>query len=264
MANNKLPTMAEMAASGESPDILFWVGCAGAFDDRYKSVTQAFVKILQKVGLNFAVLGSEEACTGDPARRAGNEFLFQMMAVGNIQVLNGYHIKKIVTACPHCFNTIKNEYPALGGNYEVVHHSQLLQQLINEGKIVMQGGGGFKGKKITFHDSCFLGRGNNVYEAPREVIQALDVELVEMKRSRSRGLCCGAGGAQMFKEPEPGKKDINVERTEEALKTGASAIAVGCPFCLTMMADGVKSKSKEAEVKVLDLAELIAKDQGLD
>lgn len=256
--------MAEMAASGESPDILFWVGCAGAFDDRYKSVTQAFVKILQKVGLNFAVLGPEEACTGDPARRAGNEFLFQMMAVGNIQVLNGYQVKKIVTACPHCFNTIKNEYPALGGNYEVVHHSQLLQQLINEGKIVMQGGGGFKGKKITFHDSCFLGRGNNVYEAPREVIQALDVELVEMKRSRSRGLCCGAGGAQMFKEPEPGKKDINVERTEEALKTGASAIAVGCPFCLTMMADGVKNKNKESEVSVVDLAELIAKDQGLD
>ena len=264
MAKNKLPTMAEMAASGESPDILFWVGCAGAFDDRYKSVTQAFVKILQKVGLNFAVLGPEEACTGDPARRAGNEFLFQMMAVGNIQVLNGYQVKKIVTACPHCFNTIKNEYPALGGNYEVVHHSQLLQQLINEGKIVMQGGGGFKGKKITFHDSCFLGRGNNVYEAPREVIQALDVELVEMKRSRSRGLCCGAGGAQMFKEPEPGKKDINVERTEEALKTGASAIAVGCPFCLTMMADGVKNKNKESEVSVVDLAELIAKDQGLD
>lgn len=256
--------MAEMAASGESPDILFWVGCAGAFDDRYKAVTQAFVKILQKVQLNFAVLGPEEACTGDPARRAGNEFLFQMMAVGNIQVLNGYQVKKIVTACPHCFNTIKNEYPAFGGNYEVVHHSQLLQQLIDEGKIVMQGGGEFKGKKITFHDSCFLGRANNVYEAPREVIQALDVELVEMKRSRSRGLCCGAGGAQMFKEPEPGKKDINVERTEEALKTGASAIAVGCPFCLTMMADGVKSKNKEAEVKVLDLAELIAKDQGLD
>ena len=264
MANNKVPTMAEMVASGESPDILFWVGCAGAFDDRYKAVTQAFVKILQKVGVNFAVLGPEEACTGDPARRAGNEFLFQMMAVGNIQVLNGYNIKKIVTACPHCFNTIKNEYPALGGNYEVVHHSQLLQQLINEGRIVMQGGGEFKGKKITFHDSCFLGRGNNVYEAPREVIQALDVELVEMKRSRSKGLCCGAGGAQMFKEPEPGKKDINVERTEEALKTGASAIAVGCPFCLTMMADGVKNKNKEAEVKVLDLAELIAKDQGLD
>src|SRR5690554_3769353 len=264
MANNKVPTMAEMVASGESPDILFWVGCAGAFDDRYKAVTQAFVKILQKVGVNFAVLGPEEACTGDPARRAGNEFLFQMMAVGNIQVLNGYNIKKIVTACPHCFNTIKNEYPALGGNYEVVHHSQLLQQLINEGKIVMQGGGGFKGKKITFHDSCFLGRGNNVYEAPREVIQALDVELVEMKRSRSRGLCCGAGGAQMFKEPEPGKKDINVERTEEALKTGASAIAVGCPFCLTMMADGVKNKNKESEISVVDLAELIAKDQGLD
>lgn len=207
--------MAEMAAKGEHPEVLFWVGCAGSFDDRYKSVTQAFVRILSKVGVSFAVLGPEETCTGDPARRAGNEFLFQMQAVSNIQVLNGYGIQKVVTACPHCFNTLKNEYPALGGTYEVIHHSQFLQQLINEGKIQLQGGGTFKGKKITFHDSCYLGRANDVYEAPREVIKALDAELVEMKRCRTKGLCCGAGGAQMFKEPEPGNQDINVARTEE-------------------------------------------------
>jgi Fe-S oxidoreductase len=255
--------MAEMLSQGESPEVLFWVGCAGSFDERYKAVTVAFTKILNKVGVKFAVLGPEESCTGDPARRAGNEFLFQMMAINNIQVLNGYEVKKIVTACPHCFNTIKNEYPQLGGNYDVIHHSQFLQQLINEGKIVLKGGGGFKGKKITFHDSCYLGRANDVYEAPREVIKALDVELVEMKRCKTKGLCCGAGGAQMFKEPEHGKKDINIERTEEALATGASAIAVGCPFCLTMMTDGVKNKEKESEVQVLDLAELLAKDMGI-
>jgi Fe-S oxidoreductase len=255
--------MAQMASAGQTPEVLFWVGCAGSFDERYKAVTQAFVKILNKVGVSFAVLGQEEACTGDPARRAGNEFLFQMQAAANIQVLNGYEVKKVVTACPHCFNTIKNEYPALGGNYEVMHHSQFLQQLINEGKVRLQGGGEFKGKKITFHDSCYLGRANDVYEAPREVIRALDVELVEMKRCRTKGLCCGAGGAQMFKEPEPGKKDINIERTEEALATGAQAIAVGCPFCLTMMTDGVKNKEREAEVKVYDLAELVAKDMGI-
>ncbi|EMS34307.1 Iron-sulfur-binding reductase [Mariniradius saccharolyticus AK6] len=263
MSTYTVPTMAEMLSQGESPEVLFWVGCAGSFDERYKAVTVAFTKILNKVGVKFAVLGPEESCTGDPARRAGNEFLFQMMAINNIQVLNAYEVKKIVTACPHCFNTIKNEYPQLGGNYEVIHHSQFLQQLINEGKIVLKGGGGFKGKKITFHDSCYLGRANDVYEAPREVIKALDVELVEMKRCKTKGLCCGAGGAQMFKEPEHGKKDINIERTEEALATGASAIAVGCPFCLTMMMDGVKNKEKESEVQVLDLAELLAKDMGI-
>jgi heterodisulfide reductase subunit D len=259
----KVPTMAEMASRGESPEVLFWVGCAGSFDDRYKSVTKAFVKILNKVGISFAVLGTEETCTGDPARRAGNEFLFQMQAMSNIQVLNGYNIKKIVTACPHCFNTIKNEYPELGGNYEVIHHSTFLQQLINDGKVVLQGGGEFKGKKITYHDSCYLGRGNDIYEAPREVLQALDIELVEMKRCKTKGLCCGAGGAQMFKEPEPGKKDVNVERAQEAISTGANIIASACPFCMTMLADGVKNENKEGEVKVLDLAELIAKSQGL-
>ncbi|SEJ30474.1 Cysteine-rich domain-containing protein [Cyclobacterium xiamenense] len=259
----QVPTMAQKAAAGETPEVLFWVGCAGSFDERYQAVTLAFTKILTKVGINFAVLGEEETCTGDPARRAGNEFLFQMQAISNIQVLDGYGIKKIVTACPHCFNTLKNEYPALGGNYEVMHHSQFLQGLIQEGKIVMKGGGEYKGKRITFHDSCYLGRANNVYEAPREIIKALDMELVEMKRCRSKGLCCGAGGAQMFKEPEKGNKDINVERTEEALQTGAKTIAVGCPFCLTMMSDGVKNKEQEKQVQVLDLAELIARDQGL-
>ncbi len=261
--NNKVPTMAEMAASGQSPEILFWVGCAGSFDERYKAVTVAFVKILNKVGVSFAVLGPEESCTGDPARRAGNEFLFQMQAVSNIQVMNGYNIKKVVTACPHCFNTIKNEYPALGGKYEVIHHSVFLQQLINEGKVGLKGGGEFKGRKITYHDSCYLGRANNIYEAPRQVLEALDAELVEMKRCKTKGFCCGAGGAQMFKDAEKGNKEVNIERTEEALETGADTIAVGCPFCLTMMSDGVKNKEKENSVKVKDLAELIAEAEGL-
>ena len=257
------PTMAELTAKGESPEILFWVGCAGSFDERYKRVTLAFVKILNELGIKFAVLGTEETCTGDPARRAGNEFLFQMQAMNNIQVLNGYGIKKIVTACPHCFNTIKNEYADLGGNYEVLHHSAFLQGLINEGRLKLKEGGSYKGKKITYHDSCFLGRANNVYEAPRAVLEALDADLVEMKRCRTTGLCCGAGGAQMFKEPERGNKDINVERTEEALSTGAKIIAVACPFCMTMMSDGVKSKNRETDVEVRDIAELIASSGSL-
>lgn len=258
-----IPTMAELAAKGQMPEVLFWVGCAGSFDDRYKRVTKAFIKILNAIELRFAVLGTEETCTGDPARRAGNEFLFQMQAMSNIQVLNGYEIKKIVTACPHCFNTIKNEYPELGGHYEVLHHSTFLQQLINDGRIKLKEGGSFKGKKITYHDSCYLGRANNIYEAPRHVLQMLDADLVEMKRCKTTGLCCGAGGAQMFKEPEKGGKDINVERTEEAISTGATTIAVACPFCMTMMSDGVKNKEREADIKVRDLAELIAESQGL-
>ena len=263
MTEVKVPTMAQLAANGETPEVLFWVGCAGSFDERYKKVTVAFVKILNKAGIKFAVLGTEEGCTGDPARRAGNEFLFQMQAMSNIQVLEMYGVKKIVTACPHCFNTLKNEYPALGGNYEVIHHSQYLQQLINEGRVKIEGGGSFKGRKITFHDSCYLGRANDVYEAPREVLMALDAELVEMKRCRTNGLCCGAGGAQMFKDAESGKKEINIERIEEALATGADTIAVGCPFCMTMMTDGVKNKEREDSVKVYDLAELIAQSQAL-
>ncbi len=261
--NIQIMTVAEYAAKGESPEILFWVGCAGSFDDRYKKVTVAFAKILSSVGVKFAVLGPEETCTGDPARRAGNEFLFQMQATSNIQVLNGYNIKKVVTACPHCFNTIKNEYPELGGNYEVIHHSTYLQQLINEGRVKMKGGGEFKGQKITYHDSCYLGRANGIYEAPREVLETLDADLVEMKRCKTKGFCCGAGGAQMFKDAEKGKKEVNVERAEEALQTGANVIAAGCPFCLTMLVDGVKNKNRENDVKVYDIAELIAKNQGL-
>lgn len=254
----KVMTMAEMAMNGESPEILFWVGCAGSFDQRAQKITKAFASILDKVGMRYAILGKEEACTGDPARRAGNEFLFQMMAYQNIQVLNGYGIKKIVTTCPHCFNTLKNEYPELGGNYEVIHHTTLLQQLIDEGRIQLKEGGAFKGKKISFHDSCYLGRANNIYEAPRKVLEALDAELVEMKRCRSKGLCCGAGGAQMFKEDEPGDQRINIERADEALATGAGFIAAACPFCNTMMTDGVKNREKENEVAVLDVAELVA------
>lgn len=253
-----VPTMAELMANGESPEILFWVGCAGSFDQRAQKITKAFVTILDKVGIKYAILGKEEMCTGDPARRSGNEFMFQMMAYQNIQILNGYGIKKIVTACPHCFNTLKNEYPELGGTYEVIHHATFIQQLIDEGKIKMADGGTFKGKKITYHDSCYLGRANNIYEAPRKVLEALDAELVEMKRCKSNGLCCGAGGAQMFKEEEKGRIRINSERTNEALATGASVIAAACPFCNTMLTDGVKSNEKEDSVQVLDIAELIA------
>lgn len=253
-----VPTMAEMLASGEQPEILFWVGCAGSFDQRAQKVTKAFATILQQTGIKFAILGKEEMCTGDPARRAGNEFLFQMMAYNNIQTLNNYGIKKIVTTCPHCFNTLKNEYPALGGTYEVLHHSSLLQQLIDAGKVKLKEGGSFKGKRITYHDSCYLGRTNNIYEAPRKVLEALDAELVEMKRCRSNGLCCGAGGAQMFKEEEKGDARVNWERTNEAVATGAQVIAAACPFCNTMMTDGVKVAGKEDNVEVLDIAELVA------
>lgn len=254
----KIPSMAELMASGESPEILFWVGCAGSFDQRAQKVTKAFATILDKVGIKFAILGKEEMCTGDPARRSGNEFLFQMMAYNNIQVLNGYGIKKIVTTCPHCYNTLKNEYPPLGGTYDVIHHTTLLQQLIDEGKIKLKEGGSFKGQKITYHDSCYLGRANGIYEPPRKVFEALDAELVEMKRCRSNGLCCGAGGAQMFKEEEKGETRVNWERTNEAIATGANVIAAACPFCNTMMTDGVKVAEKEDAVKVLDIAELIA------
>lgn len=253
-----VPTMAEMIANGENPDILFWVGCAGSYDQRAQKITKAFATILNKLGIRYAILGKEEACTGDPARRAGNEFIFQMMAYQNIQILNGYGIKKIVTTCPHCFNTLKNEYPELGGNYEVIHHATFLQQLIDEGKIIMKDSVGFKGKKITYHDSCYLGRANNIYEAPRKVLQALDAELVEMKRCKPNGLCCGAGGGQMFKEEEKGDNRINFERSNEALATGAGIIAAACPFCNTMLTDGVKNSNKEDEVQVLDIAELIA------
>jgi heterodisulfide reductase subunit D len=258
-----VPTMAEMMAKGEKPDVLFWVGCAGSFDDRAKKITKAFARILNKANVNFAVLGTEESCTGDPAKRAGNEFVFQMQAMMNIQVLNGYEVTKIVTACPHCFNTLKNEYPGLGGKYEVMHHTQFIDQLLAEGKLSISGGA-FKGKRITFHDPCYLGRANDVYEAPRDLIKKLDAELIEMRRCKQNGLCCGAGGAQMFKEPEKGDKDINIERTEEALETQPEYIAAACPFCNTMMTDGVKNKEKEAEVKVMDIAELIVNAEDLN
>ena len=253
----QIRTVAEMAGNGETPEILFWVGCAGSFDQRAQKITKAFAAILNKLSINFAILGKEELCTGDPARRAGNEFLFQMMAYQNIQVLNTYGIKKIVTACPHCFNTFKNEYPELGGHYEVVHHTSFLQALIDEGKIRLKEGGSFKGKKISYHDSCYLGRANGIYEAPRKVLASLDAELVEMKRCGSKGLCCGAGGAQMFKEEEKGVKRVNTERSEEALETGASIIAAACPFCNTMLTDGVKAREREGDVAVMDIAEIV-------
>ncbi len=249
--------MAEYAAEDENPEILFWVGCAGSFDDRAQKVTRAFAEILTAAGIAFAILGDEEACTGDPARRAGNEFLYQMVALQNIETLNMYGVKKMVTACPHCFNTIKNEYPALGGHYDIVHHTQLLQQLIDEGRIKMTDGDAFRGKRITYHDSCYLGRVNGIYEAPRNVLRSLDGQLVEMKRSKQNGLCCGAGGAQMWKEDEPGDKRINVERTDEALSLNPDVIAVNCPFCLTMMNDGVTGREKQGEVMVYDLSELV-------
>ena len=258
----QVPTMAEMMAQGKEPEVLFWVGCSGSFDDRAKKITKAFVRILNKAGINFAVLGTEESCSGDPAKRAGNEFLFQMQAMTNIQVLNGYNIRKIVTTCPHCFNTLKNEYPGLGGNYQVLHHTSFLKQLLEEGKISLEGGS-YKGKRITYHDPCYLGRANGIFEAPRELIRKLDAELVEMKTCKQRGLCCGAGGAQMFKEPEKGDKDVNIERTEQALETQPDIIAAACPFCNTMMTDGVKGKEKEESIKVVDVAELIARAEDL-
>ena len=250
-------TMAELMAQGKQPEVLFWVGCAGSFDDRAKKITKAFVKILNQANVSFAVLGTEEGCTGDPAKRSGNEFLFQMQAFTNIEILNAYEVKKIVTTCPHCFNTLKNEYPSLGGNYEVLHHTQFLKTLLDEGKITVEGGK-FNGKRITYHDPCYLGRANDVYEAPREVLEKLEAEIIEMKRCKSNGLCCGAGGAQMFKEAEKGNKEIFVERTEEAIETEANIVATGCPFCNTMLTDGVKNKEKESSIKVYDVAELIA------
>jgi Fe-S oxidoreductase len=260
----KVKSMADYAAANEVPEILFWVGCAGSFDQRAQKVTRSFVKILNHLNIKFAVLGTEESCTGDPAKRAGNEFVYQMLALQNIEVLNNYGVRKIVTTCPHCFNILKNEYPSLGGNYEVIHHSTFLQQLIDEGKVKLTDTASFKGKKITYHDSCYLGRANEIYEAPRKVLEELDAELVEMKRCRTKGLCCGAGGAQMFKEDEKGNKRINIERTEEALDTNAPIIAAACPFCNTMLTDGVKAKDKQLSVKVFDIAELLAIGQGLE
>ena len=258
----QIPTLASMAAEGKKPDVLFWVGCSGSFDERAKKITKAFIKILNHSAISYAVLGPEESCTGDPAKRSGNEFLFQMQAIANIEVMNAYEVTKIVTTCPHCFNTLKNEYPELGGDYQVQHHTQFLKKLLDDGKITLEGGS-FKGKRITFHDPCYLGRANKVYKAPRDLIKKLDAELVEMKNCKSKGLCCGAGGAQMFKEPEKGNKDINIERTEQAIDSKPDIIATGCPFCNTMMTDGVKNKEKEDSLPVKDIAELIAEAEDL-
>ena len=260
---SSVQTMAEMTQNGVSPEVLFWVGCAGSFDDRSKKITKAFVELLQSANVSFAVLGPEESCTGDPAKRAGNEFLFQMQASTNIEVLNGYQVKKIVTACPHCFNTLKNEYPQLGGQYEVLHHTQFLHQLIEEGRLKIDSKTEYKGKRITFHDPCYLGRANEEYEAPRALIKKLSAELVEMKSCKEKGLCCGAGGAQMFKDAEKGDKEINIERTEQALDTKSEIIAAGCPFCNTMLHDGVTNKGKESKVAVLDIAQLLAQTESL-
>lgn len=262
MSQFNVPTMADMMAAGQAPEVLFWVGCSGSFDDRAKRITKAIAKILHASGTSFAVLGQEESCTGDPARRAGNEFLFQMQAAMNIQVLNGYGIKRIVTGCPHCFNTLRNEYPELGGTYEVMHHTQFIRELIEQGKLRMADGQPFKGKRITFHDPCYLGRANGEYLAPREVIAALDAELIEMRRCKQNAMCCGAGGAQMFKDAEKGEREVNVARTDDVLAADAKVVATGCPFCNTMMTDGVKHANRE-DIEVKDIAELIAEAADL-
>ena len=255
MSEFQIKTMAEFMQEGKEPDILFWVGSAGSFDDRAKKITRAFVKILNSSGVNFGVLGSEESSSGDAAKRAGNEFLFQMQAMMNIEVMNAYNVKRIVTTCPHSYNTIKNEYKGLGGDYKVQHHTEFITELLSEGKLNITGN--LIGKKVTYHDPCYLGRANNVYDKPRELIKSLGVELVEMKRNKRLSFCCGAGGGQMFKEPENGTQEININRTEEALSLNPDIIATGCPFCNTMMTDGVRSVN-EGSAEVLDIAELIA------
>ena len=253
----EVPTLASLEAEGKKASVVFWVGCAGSFDDRAKKITKAFVKILNHTNTSFAVLGKEESCSGDPAKRAGNEFLFQMQAIQNITTLDHYGVTKIVTTCPHCFNTLKNEYPELGGHYKVMHHTQFLKSLIKEGSLKVEGGM-YKGKRITFHDPCYLGRANKEYKAPRNLIQSVKADLKEMKNCKEKGLCCGAGGAQMFKESEKGNQEINIKRTEEAINTKAKIIAAGCPFCNTMLSDGIKSQDN-SDVSVLDLAEIIDK-----
>lgn len=257
MADYVIPTMAELFAKEEQPEVLFWVGCAGSFDEKAKRVTIALANLLHKAKVRFAVLGTEESCTGDPAKRAGNELLFQIQAISNIQVLNAYSVTKIVTTCPHCFNTIKNEYPSLGGNYQVLHHTQLLKQLLDEKRLRVEGGF-FKGKRITFHDPCYLGRGNDEYEAPRKLLEQLEAQTIEMNRCKSRATCCGAGGAQMFKEAEQGKGEINILRTEQALAIEPQIIATACPFCKTMLSDGIRTKQQDS-VSVTDIAELLDK-----
>ncbi len=257
----EVPVMADLFARGEKPEYLFWVGCAGAFDDRYKKVVKAFAKILTHLNISYAVLGKEETCSGDPARRAGNEMLYQMQALQVIEIFKMYEVKKIITICPHCFNIFKNEYPDLGGNYEVVNYLQFLNKKIEEGKLNIDSNS-LNNISITYHDPCYLGRANDIYDEPRQILKKLTANVVEMHRHKSFSLCCGAGGAQMFKEAEKGDKEVFIERTEDALKTNASVIATACPFCMTMLTDGLKYKNKEEEIKNLDIAELIA--QSID
>ena len=256
------PVMADLFARGEKPEYLFWVGCAGAFDDRYKKVARAFLKILTHLNVSFAVLGKEESCTGDPARRAGNEMLYQMQALQNIEIFKMYDVQKIITICPHCYNIFKNEYPDLGGHYTVIHYVQFLEALIREGKLKLNKTM-YNDRRITYHDPCYLGRANDIYREPRNILKSLTGDFVEMKRNKSFALCCGAGGAQMFKEAEKGNKEVFMERTEDALETGAAVIATACPFCMTMLTDGLKYKNKEEEIKNYDIAELISMDLDL-
>jgi Fe-S oxidoreductase len=258
----EVPVMADLFARGEKPEYLFWVGCAGAFDDRYKKVVRAFAKILAHLKVSYAVLGREETCTGDPARRAGNEMLYQMQAIQVITLLKGYEVKKIITICPHCFNIFKNEYPDLGGNFEVYNYLQFLKEKIDCGDLKLNASP-LNDVKITYHDPCYLGRSNDIYDEPRFILTNITGNLEEMERNKSFSLCCGAGGAQMFKEAEKGNKEIFIERTEDALSTGASVIATACPFCMTMMTDGLKYKNKEEEIKNFDIAELVALAIGL-
>ncbi len=257
-----VPTMADMTAAGQEPEFLLWVGSAGAFDDRYKKVTRAFVKILSWLDINYAVLGTEESSSGDVVRRAGNEMLFQMQALSNIEILNGYGIKKILTCDPHAYNTFLNEYPELGGKYEVIHHTKFLQDLINSGKLSLSQEF-FSGQRLTYHDPCYLGRANGEYSAPRLIINTLASDFKEMKRNRSFALCCGAGGGQMFKEAEAGDKEVFIERTEEAVESGADIIVTACPYCMVMMTDGLKYKNLENSKKTYDIAELVALSLGL-
>ncbi len=262
MLNLSVKTLADLAQEGRSPDILFWVGCAGSFDPRAQKIVKSFASILTNLEVNFAILGDEEQCTGDPARRAGNEFVFQMVALQNIETLNSYGVKRIVTACPHCFNILKNDYPALGGQYEVIHHTQLLSELMDSGQLRIKSDGAYQGESVTYHDSCYLGRANGIYEIPRRLLQELKVDLKEVKRSKSNGFCCGAGGAQMFKEEEEGSGRVNQERVRELAEKKCGVVAANCPFCTTMLTDGIKEI--EEDIKVVDISEMILSDMDLE